>query len=1126
MKAQPKAPRLQNTCGHMGALLVFLSLSSCATRSTPNVLADMPSAQTPAALEVLLGKNFQVTKLPDVSSLPDTLETQLPFACVFEEVSPPPPPHPEADMLFQHAQWLHEKNLEQKTLKSRYGKEEEAEEEEEEDNDDTQTKKLSKDQKQVLRLHRIAAAWGHEEATRALLKEEDLSQTLAQEVAYSLMHRNIPHGYYLQGYLLYQSHGLSPIALQYFRKAADLGNPQAQYFLWDKLTDCQRADLSHSLYFQKMAQEMLRCAAEQGHAKALYMRGCCSEEEEALKYLQEALRRGSGKAARKLQETFLKTDEERAARYGRINRFLEDDEYEYGYPHPPFPYRSSRPTVEEMDDIVPLPPAQLPEWDGHIAWVKKREKEAWEKKWGQSRNVIPPLPAEARIREMALAKGLHPKTGLKTPAQPSKEQTAFTCSFEETRIPPTQTEPDKLFEYANWLYKKSLRARNKRQSIYETREEEKDLFPEMERLHRIAAAWGHDKAASHLAHLLLEKNRLLHHENGEALSGDFLTQPVDIAEALIRRGIPHGYALMGVLLSNGYGVKQDSKTAQNYFLRAAELGNPEAQFYVGSLQQNREMMACAAKQGHVKAALYMAEVLRQEEKYDEALRHLQRAVQAGSVEAAETLEAAFVHTEPGIWPYMGQAEVDKARSARYREIRDILKTAAENQRGEKHDANFFVNATVDEIDAIVPLPPTRLPAWDKQIEWMKKWNAYAPPPLPSPQRIREMALAKGLDFNTGYPLKKDASGKPADELSQTPKQPKPFLCVHEESRIPKRDADADKLWRQALRLHMQEETPTPETFAQVERLTRIAAAWGHDKAQSHLARLLADNPTASEDKTNEAVEMAETLIRRGIPHGYFLKAQLLDEGHSIQKDSKAPLQYLRRAADLGDPQAQYEVGKKLLSAKGPAHEIGKEMMRCAATQGNGEAALHLAFHFSSNKEERRYWGEKRPRDKKKDWEALTYLQLAVKGGNAQAAAWLSAAFLSPAPEENADTGEEGHYYEESHEEENPFGIQQQLNLAMALAHVGLPKDEERAARYQTMEESLKAFAFFNPTVEDIGHIVPLPPLKLPTWNGEMAWVKHWKKDEASPLDEKRIEKMARAKGLKPQTGLPTKQEAK
>ena len=94
----------------------------------------------------------------------------------------------------------------------------------------------------------------------------------------------------------------------------------------------------------------------------------------------------------------VEADEERARRYGIINTYLSD----YGF---------MSPTVPDLDDIVPLPPAPLPAWDGKIAfqrWVEGEE---------------PQKPSDELMKKLADKVGLDMKTGLPLPEQSQTEGT-------------------------------------------------------------------------------------------------------------------------------------------------------------------------------------------------------------------------------------------------------------------------------------------------------------------------------------------------------------------------------------------------------------------------------------------------------------------------------------------------------------------------------------------------------------------------------------------------------------------------------------------------------------------------------------------------------------------------------
>ncbi|WP_239403575.1 DUF6396 domain-containing protein, partial [Aggregatibacter aphrophilus] len=78
---------------------------------------------------------------------------------------------------------------------------------------------------------------------------------------------------------------------------------------------------------------------------------------------------------------------ERSRRYDIIWNYLA--KYDY-----------LQPKVPDLDEIVPLPPAKLPKWDGKIAFQRWYEGKA------------PPKPDEAPVRRLAWQAGLNGETGL------------------------------------------------------------------------------------------------------------------------------------------------------------------------------------------------------------------------------------------------------------------------------------------------------------------------------------------------------------------------------------------------------------------------------------------------------------------------------------------------------------------------------------------------------------------------------------------------------------------------------------------------------------------------------------------------------------------------------------------
>ncbi|WP_230474987.1 DUF6396 domain-containing protein, partial [Dyella monticola] len=88
----------------------------------------------------------------------------------------------------------------------------------------------------------------------------------------------------------------------------------------------------------------------------------------------------------------LPNDPERSRRYNLIGKFIDQND-------------GRNPKVPDIDQIVPLPPAQLPPWDGTFQWQKEQEQ-------------IPSQPSDELIERMSKAKRLDPATGLPLPPPP------------------------------------------------------------------------------------------------------------------------------------------------------------------------------------------------------------------------------------------------------------------------------------------------------------------------------------------------------------------------------------------------------------------------------------------------------------------------------------------------------------------------------------------------------------------------------------------------------------------------------------------------------------------------------------------------------------------------------------
>ncbi|MGD7095879.1 SEL1-like repeat protein [Ralstonia pseudosolanacearum] len=318
---------------------------------------------------------------------------------------------------------------------------------------------------------------------------------------------------------------------------------------------------------------------------------------------------------------------------------------------------------------------------------------------------------------------------------------AFTCAREADHLPPLNPEADQLFQYGRYLQKK---------------EGEKN-FNDIARYYRIAAAHGHYKANNNLQSLVSQ---------GLADSPQPSQETIDLAIQLVNQGIPGGYYDVGHYLESGYGLKQDPEKALRYMRKAADLGNPDAQYYVAKLLAPidnaptvaRQMRQCATDQGHGEAAAELGMDLKTDKLYPEAAKAFQESVKSGHSSIALLLQDAFNSPSQSDQLHYLAFPSDRERSRRYGLIWQFLKN------------NDGLNPKVPDIDKIVPLPPAKLPPWDGTFQWEKEQAAATPPQKPSDELINRLSKEKHLDPATGFPLSKSEQVTQA-ETESLPTQP-------------------------------------------------------------------------------------------------------------------------------------------------------------------------------------------------------------------------------------------------------------------------------------------------------------------------------------------------------------------
>ena len=267
---------------------------------------------------------------------------------------------------------------------------------------------------ELLPYYRIAAANGDYKANVRLqfllsdgwTRVPDIEAETEVHKLYKMLHKQLPAtAYYLLKGYIEDGYGVSAppdSELAFLRKAADMGSREAQYTLGQMISSLDDEETRE--FRLKLMMKLYRCASEQGQGNASYWLGMFLPDyhkyDEAVRAYHQGVKNGNYLSAFILSNAFkagkekgnndfldVETDEERARRYGIIDSYLST-------------YDFMSPTVPDLDDIVPLPPAPLPEWDGKIAfqrWVEGDE---------------PPKPSDELIKKLADKAGLDVKTGL------------------------------------------------------------------------------------------------------------------------------------------------------------------------------------------------------------------------------------------------------------------------------------------------------------------------------------------------------------------------------------------------------------------------------------------------------------------------------------------------------------------------------------------------------------------------------------------------------------------------------------------------------------------------------------------------------------------------------------------
>jgi TPR repeat protein len=216
----------------------------------------------------------------------------------------------------------------------------------------------------ALLAHFHLRGLGHLDTNKVLDSEPEkgvliIRQAVAAGQAWGYYDLGVAHQYGYGGAAMDET-----ISWAYYRRAAELGSPDAQMALAEAYENTKRND--DALYLRM-------CAYKQEHGPAAMFLGRDAKLDgnfaQALKYYQDGVRFGNEQAAAalmlffgarrwksytaehmsKLRELELKPDAEREKRYQEIDNALElNPDLRLGL----------------LDKVLPLPPAELPPWNG------------------------------------------------------------------------------------------------------------------------------------------------------------------------------------------------------------------------------------------------------------------------------------------------------------------------------------------------------------------------------------------------------------------------------------------------------------------------------------------------------------------------------------------------------------------------------------------------------------------------------------------------------------------------------------------------------------------------------------------------------------------------------------------
>ena len=268
---------------------------------------------------------------------------------------------------------------------------------------------------------------------------------------------------------------------------------------------------------------------------------------------------------------------------------------------------------------------------------------------------------------------------------------------------------------------------------------------------------------------------------------------------------------------------------------------------------------------------------------------------------------------------------------------------------------------------------------------------------------------------------------------------------------------ADLYFRAANKIKGQRDT---KYFKQMYILGRKAADMGHWKAKLLMADIYLQRTKSyySEFKPEQARAYIDELMGQNVPAAFYEMSQNRNNKYSGFLQSPAPASfYLYRAAQLGHPQALVDVSNIFLTVK--RRKEARALLECGLKQGaGGVAAYNLALSAYLNATTHEDW-----------MQAFQYIYFGAKTGH-------------------YDSVNHIQMMEAEYQKKNP-NYYLSAEFIKRANKLGLAKDplfwhDDPYRKSKGKRDQVKGNV--NLKFPNLEKIIPLPPAKLPPWNGDIS----------------------------------------